>query len=73
VNYLKHAKLRGSLFEEVPSQPKAVCCVDTGFFVDHAELEEVLNSVRRSWDGWSFGDLPEGHELLIIVKAGHEA
>ncbi|PGH19230.1 tartrate dehydrogenase [Polytolypa hystricis UAMH7299] len=67
IPYIREAKLRGSLFD--PSDSTGlVCGVDTGFFVDHGEPLEALERVRRVRE-WSFGELPEGHEYLIVVPA----
>jgi hypothetical protein len=67
VNYVNEAKLHGSLFGVVDDG--SVSCVDTAFWVDHEEPLAALESVRAKGIAWPFGDLPEGHEFLIIVKA----
>ncbi|KAK3059661.1 hypothetical protein LTS18_010329 [Coniosporium uncinatum] len=41
--------------------------VDTGFWVDHAEVEKVLGEVRRE-RGWPLGELVEGCEFLLIMS-----
>ena len=68
VGYVKAAKLHGSLFG-VEVDDGAVSCADTGFFVDHEEPLEALKTVREKGIKWPFGELPEGHEFLILVKA----
>lgn len=69
IDYIKGAKLRGSLFE--PSDNVAdgtVSCIDTNFYVDHTEPLEALERVRESHD-WPLGELMEGHEFLFILEA----
>lgn len=65
VEYLKKAELRGILFEEAPKEPGSVCCLFTSFYVDHIEPMEA----RSKFNGWPLGELPEGHEFLVLVKA----
>lgn len=67
VPYVKEAKLHGSLFGCV--EDGSVSCADTAFWVDHEEPLAALASVRAKGVKWPFGDLPDGHEFLIIVKA----
>jgi hypothetical protein len=44
----------------------------TEFYVDHAEPLAAL-SVFKDKRRWSLGDLPEGHEFLIILpSSGNE-
>ena len=68
VTYVKEAKLRGDLFEPDAAEG-VICCADTNFWVDHAEPLEVLKAVKERNLGWPFGDLPDGHEFVVIVKA----
>lgn len=68
VNYVKTAKPKGSLFEE-GDQGGVICCADTHFWVDHAEPLAALAAVRERGVEWPFGDLPEGCEFLVLVKA----
>ena len=67
VQYVKDAKLHGSLFGEVDDG--SVSCADTQFWVDHEEPLKALDAVRDNGVVWPFGELPEGHEFLILVKA----
>ncbi|KAF4508818.1 hypothetical protein G6O67_005151 [Ophiocordyceps sinensis] len=64
VGYVKDAKLRGNLFHPRDTTG-LVCGVDTDFYVDHAEPLEALARVNES-GGWPFGDLPDGHEFLLL-------
>lgn len=66
VNYVKSAALKGSLFGK---GDEAVCCADTAFWVDHTEPLEALAAVQARGVEWPFGDLPEGCEFLVLVKA----
>ncbi|EGC46687.1 conserved hypothetical protein [Histoplasma capsulatum var. duboisii H88] len=65
IPYIKNARLCGSLFNPEDSTG-LVCGVDTGFFVDHKEPLEVVEVVRQDLQ-WPLGDLPEGHEYLLIL------
>lgn len=69
VGYVREATLRGSLFSDNEKEA-AVCCAFTSFWVDHAELLETLRLVGERGVIWPLGDLPEGHEFLILVKGG---
>ena len=64
VDYLKNVKLAGSLFDDCCTTG-AVSCVFTEFYVNHAEPLAALEifKTRR----WCLGELPEGHEYLIIL------
>ncbi|KAB5560316.1 hypothetical protein GE09DRAFT_1173009 [Coniochaeta sp. 2T2.1] len=42
--------------------------VNTHFMVDHREPLEALVLVRETWN-WPLGDLPDGHEYLLILPA----
>lgn len=71
VNYLKGSDTRlvGTAFDS-ECVSKAVSAVCTNFFVDHREPLEVLDGFRREYgDIWPLGELPEGHEFLILVRA----
>ena len=71
VGYIKDAKLRGHVFS--PGDTSGlVSCVDTGFFVDHAEPLEALELVREELD-WPLGELLDGHEFLLILEARRRA
>lgn len=65
VSYVRNAALKGSLFGKGDD---AVCCADTGFWVDHAEPLEALAAVRERGVEWPFGELPDGCEFLVLVK-----
>ncbi|OAG39851.1 hypothetical protein AYO21_05917 [Fonsecaea monophora] len=67
VRYIRSARLSGSLFVEGAPQG-VICCADTNFWVDHGEPTKVLAEVRARGLGWPFGDLPDGHEYLLLVK-----
>jgi hypothetical protein len=67
VEYVRDAKLRGSLFDSKDTSG-CICCVDSGFFVDHGEPLEALAWVRDSMQ-WPLGDLFDGHEFLLILEA----
>jgi len=66
VNYLKSAQLRGSLFEEDPIDPSAISSVFTQFYVSHEEPLEALNEYRSIWP---LGELLDGHEFFLLVRA----
>jgi hypothetical protein len=68
VDYLKHAKLTGSLFEGV-CDSKVVSSVYTEFFVDHTEPLEALENFKQCGGVWPLGELLEGHEFFMVVKA----
>lgn len=69
VEYIKCAKLRGSLFGPVDGVTSGtVSCVDTSFYVDHTEPLGVLERVREHVN-WPLGALLEGHEFLLILEA----
>ncbi|KAI9797318.1 MAG: hypothetical protein M1825_006016 [Sarcosagium campestre] len=55
IDYIKDAKLRGSLFDPEVTDG-TISCVDTGFFVDHSEPLEALKIVRED-TSWPLGDL----------------
>jgi hypothetical protein len=66
VEYVRTAKLRGSLFDDNTADG-TVSCADTNFFVDHTEPLEALAAVHAKGTSWPFGDLPEGFEFLVFV------
>ena len=66
VPYVSKARTHGSLWEEV--RDGSVSCADTGFWVDHEEPIDALRIMGENGVGWTFGDLPEGHEYLVVVK-----
>ncbi|KAK0186106.1 hypothetical protein F5146DRAFT_168926 [Armillaria mellea] len=67
VDYLKNARLRGSLFEEHPVAG-TVSSIDTKFYVDRGEPLSILKAHIASSGSWPLGELLEGHEFLIVVK-----
>lgn len=67
VEYVRAAKLHGSLFDDRVSDG-AVSCTDTNFFVDHAEPDAALDAVLSRGIEWPFGRLPEGHEFLVFME-----
>jgi hypothetical protein len=67
VEYVRTAKLHGSLFDDNMSDG-TVSCADTGFFVDHTEPLEAFAAVHAKGISWPFGRLPEGYEFLAFVK-----
>ncbi|KAH0357438.1 hypothetical protein KCU83_g919, partial [Aureobasidium melanogenum] len=66
VNYIRTAKLRGSLFDSKVTDG-TVSCADTEFFVDHAEPDAALDAIQSKGIKWPFGRLPEGHEFLVFI------
>ncbi|EGX89796.1 hypothetical protein CCM_08049 [Cordyceps militaris CM01] len=65
ITYIRDAKLCGTIFD-ANDVTGLVSGVDTGFFVDHEEPLDALETIRESLQ-WPFGDLPDGHEYLLIV------
>lgn len=63
VEYVRDAKLRGSLFDSKDTSG-LVCCVDSGFFVDHEEPLEALALVRESME-WPLGELFDNYEPML--------
>lgn len=73
VPYVRDAKLHGSVFGDktYADEIQTECCADTGFYVDHTEPLQAQDVVR-SYRDWPLGDLPEGHEFLVLVEAKHK-
>ncbi|KAI8713817.1 N-acetyltransferase domain-containing protein [Fusarium sp. LHS14.1] len=67
VNYVKTAVVKGSLFGH--DSTDLVSGIDTQFFVDHEEPDAALKTALRR--GWPLGNLPQGHEYVLVfpVKA----
>lgn len=64
VLYVRDAVLRGTLFHEGDTSG-LVSGADTAFFVDHKVPREALEHAwRRGY--WPLGDLPAGHEFLLL-------
>lgn len=68
VGYVQAAEPRGMLFSQSTDDDGALSCADTEFWVDHREPLEALETIRRKGIVWPLGELPEGHEFLILVK-----
>ncbi|KAI0554106.1 hypothetical protein F4679DRAFT_527144 [Xylaria curta] len=66
VPYIRDSRLRGALFDDKDST-ELISGLDTKFLVDHGEPLETLNRVRERWD-WPLGELPDGHEYLLIIQ-----
>lgn len=67
VEYVRTARLHGSLFDNKVSDG-TVSCADTNFFVDHAEPDAALEAVPSRGPKWPPGRLPEGHEFLALME-----
>lgn len=67
VRYVKEAELHGSLFEEDVND-RTVSCADTNFWVDHEEPLEALKIITEKGIIWHFGELPQGHEFLVLIN-----
>ena len=65
INYVNQAKLRGAIFDHTNNG--LVSGVDTEFYVDHEEPMAALHEIRQSLK-WPLGDLPEGHEFLLVLS-----
>jgi hypothetical protein len=57
VGYVRDAKIGGS-----------GKCADTRFWVDHQEPLHALETLKDKGVVWPFGELPEGHEFLVLVE-----
>lgn len=78
VEYVRKAELRGRLFgeqvaEEVEGMGMAshggcVAWANTGFYIDHAEVREVLRRFEAEGKKWRLGDLPVGCEFVLVVE-----
>ncbi|CRK32826.1 hypothetical protein BN1708_005928 [Verticillium longisporum] len=66
IEYIQAAKLRGSLFDSRDTGGM-VSCVDSGYYVDHDEPFEALAWFNANGT-WPLGDLPDGHEFLLLVE-----
>jgi hypothetical protein len=63
VKYVREAVLFGMLFGDL--QAEIVSGADTNFWVDHQEPMQVLKSLEGRWP---FGNLPKGHEYLLLFE-----
>ncbi|KAJ5888318.1 hypothetical protein N7495_008359 [Penicillium taxi] len=68
VSYVRTARLHGSIFDD-DTRDGTISCADTQFWVNHEEPLKTLASIRAKGIVWPFGDLPDGFEFLIMVKA----
>ena len=57
VRYVREAALHSSLH-----------CAFTGSYVDHREPEKALEILRDGEIVWPLGELPQGHEYLVLVR-----
>lgn len=69
VGYVQSAELRGTLFGPSDNDDGALSCADTKFWVDHGEPLEALETIRSKGIVWPLGELPDGHEFVILVKS----
>lgn len=69
ISYVRDSGLRGTLFHGQDSTG-LVSGVDTKFLVDHDEPREALKDIREQWN-WPLGELPDGHEYLLIIQGRH--
>lgn len=67
IEYVATAAVKGSLFNKDDSTG-LICGADSNFFVDHTEPDQALHHVK-SHRGWPLGNLPEGHEFLLVFPA----
>jgi hypothetical protein len=67
VRYVREARTRGRLFEN-DIEDGSISCADTQFWVDHREPHDALAVIKEKGIMWRFGQLPEGHEFLLLVK-----
>ena len=67
ITYVREARPHGTLHDNAIDG--AVSTADTDFFVDHGEPDRALASVRARGVDWPFGELPEGHEYLVVLRA----
>lgn len=68
--YIKEATVAGDLFDANDASG-LVCGADTGFGVDHAEPERAVEAFEAtSGTSWPLGQLPEGHEYLLVFPRG---
>ena len=71
VEYVRSARLTSTLFGNGNGGVESgTCCANTDFWVDHAEPLTALQQVKDRGVQWPFGELPEGCECIVLVKAG---
>ncbi|CAD6442593.1 c9b8a773-5de2-459c-bc87-4cb9654c492d [Sclerotinia trifoliorum] len=72
VEYVRDAKIRGSLFaegDEGTDLDGTVACANTQFWVDHKEPLDALGVLREKGIVWPFGELPDGCEFMVLVRS----
>lgn len=69
VAYVREARLRGTVFGD---DGRLTCGADTAFYVDHREPDQALARIKTKM-AWPLGDLPEGHEFLVILPVGKDS
>ena len=74
VEYVRKSEVRGTLFgdEDDGEGETVLSCADTGFWVDHKELETALTVLKANGVKWPLGELPEGCEFLVLVEVEME-
>ncbi|KAH6691677.1 hypothetical protein F5X68DRAFT_229526 [Plectosphaerella plurivora] len=63
IQYIRDGALSGTLFGD--AQVDIVSGVNTDFWVDHEEPMQALSSLQEQWP---LGNLPEGHEYLLVFE-----
>lgn len=66
VQYVRNARLCDE--ESESEEQKRSSYADTGFYIDHAELDEVISSMAAEKKAWTRGPLPEGCEYLVTAN-----
>ncbi|KAJ7596198.1 hypothetical protein C8J56DRAFT_1160405 [Mycena floridula] len=66
VEYLKSAKLCGSLFDEEDTLG-TICALDTRFFVNQDEALQALREFEKTRGTWPLGKLLDGMEFVVLV------
>lgn len=69
VPYVSNAKVRGSLFAVFKDGDGSVSYADMEFCADHGKPLAASAKIREKDVQCRFGDLPAGHEFLVIVEA----
>ena len=68
ITYVQNAKLHGTLFSDSGDTNGLISGVDTQFYVDHEEPLSALTWLRANI-AWPLGDLPDGHEFLLVFES----
>ncbi|EEU33995.1 uncharacterized protein NECHADRAFT_85402 [Fusarium vanettenii 77-13-4] len=66
IDYVAAAVVKGSLFGN--DSTDLVSGADTQFFISHEEPDAAMNDAL-SQGRWPLGNLPEGHEYLLVLPA----